>query len=712
MKKSVLGIILCLCILAGLLPGNTIAAAATPTGGTWGGIDWSLDSDGTLTIAPTKGTPVADASGKWTYEVGQWREAVIYNKSGGAANIGGWPYDRTAVKKLVIEEGVTYIGSFAAQSMTNLTGEVVIPSTVTYIGQEAFQKSTMEKLTFAKGGSKELCIAQGAFKNLIVEEIVLPGDRPVHLHDWMFLNSAKLQHIFFPASLTGISGTHHVDYNHNPNAQTGGTLGGSSIFNTTNSALKKLTFGSEAARDMFIAKKYDLSKYEVIVIVKVESLADPEVQNTITYGEKLSAAALPDGWAWADGDVVPAAGKSSHAVYYTPEDTARYDWSDIDGWNDAEKRVERTATVSVMPKNIVVSMVDCEIYAGEEPEYTYTVEGLAAGDMLIRDPGFVIPSDYKTPGVYTVYIDGAYAGPNYTVTHVEGQVTVKAVPEAPKPTYSVSIGNTVNGSAAASKKSAYAGDTVTLTLSPGSGYTFGELRVAAGSGAVAVTKVSENAYTFKMPAADVSVTATFVKLVPPADECNGSAGCPSVGYTDLEAKAWYHDGVHYCIENGLMIGVEKDVFAPEGSMSRAALISVLWRMEGEPKVGHELSFKDVAEGAWYTEAVRWANAKGIINGYSAKKFGPDDALTREQIAAILYRYAAFKGEPSAISENKADGFADWNKVSGWAETAVAWACSEGLLAGKQTDGKLTLSPRDTATRAQTANIIYRYIEDI
>ena len=229
------------------------------TSGTWGGIDWTLDTEGTLTIAPTTGTPTTDNSGKWSYEVGQWPEAVKYNSKGGASSIAGWPYDRTKVKKLIIEEGVTSIGSFAAQSMTNLTGEVVIPWTVTYIGQEAFQKSTMTKLTFQKvpegetGGA--LCIAQGALKNLVVTELSFPDDRDVYIHAWAINNCAKLKHVVFPATIKGFSHNNvHIDYNTHiiPNPSDHSNFSGNAILSGSN-ALSTITFGDEKVKANFKA---------------------------------------------------------------------------------------------------------------------------------------------------------------------------------------------------------------------------------------------------------------------------------------------------------------------------------------------------------------------------------------------------------------------------------------------------------------------------
>ena len=252
-------------VVAGIF---VITAGAEETGtksGTWGGIDWTLTTDGTLTIAPTKGTPVPDknAPTKRTYEVGEWREAVKYNNKGVGVDVGDWPYDRAKVKTLIIEEGVTSIGSFTAQFYTNLTGEVVIPSTVTYIGQEAFQGSTMTKLTFAKvpegQEAKELRVAHGAFKNLIIEEVALPDDRPVTLHCWAFLMCTNLKTITIPDTIGDLHGCDEIDYESsmsvNANASWTGTsqiVGGyNNKGEASNPDMETIIFGSQEAREKF-----------------------------------------------------------------------------------------------------------------------------------------------------------------------------------------------------------------------------------------------------------------------------------------------------------------------------------------------------------------------------------------------------------------------------------------------------------------------------
>lgn len=220
------------------------------SGGTWGGIDWTLTTDGTLTIAPTvneitKIKPYSDTNE--LYQVGEVPAAV----NDAISAITGWPFDRNAVKTLVIKEGVTSIGSFALQGLTNLTGEVVIPSTVTYIGQETFQKSYMTKLTFADGGSGELCIGPGAFKQLKITELTLPEDRPVHLHCWVFNNNPELKDATLPATITAFSGWTHAEYE-GMDWVYGKYAGSNDIFSGCGK-LESLTFGSEEVQQMFNA---------------------------------------------------------------------------------------------------------------------------------------------------------------------------------------------------------------------------------------------------------------------------------------------------------------------------------------------------------------------------------------------------------------------------------------------------------------------------
>lgn len=242
---------------------------------TWGGIDWTLTEKGVLTIKPTAGEPTQIANRPKTFVRGEWPEAVRYNTKGEGVEIAGWPYDRSKVKKLVIEEGVTKIGSFTAQGFNNLTGEVVIPWTVTYIGQEAFQRSQFTKLTFGKvpegKTGEELCIAQGAFKNLEIEEATLPDDRPVHLHAWIFNNCHKLKRVTFPATIKSMHGTNHIDYFKNFESHSNPTWTKSSELLAYDESIEVVTFGSEEVKNMFFNINNGTSKDYIKAVVGLKA---------------------------------------------------------------------------------------------------------------------------------------------------------------------------------------------------------------------------------------------------------------------------------------------------------------------------------------------------------------------------------------------------------------------------------------------------------
>lgn len=191
--------------------------------------------------------------------------------------------------------------------------------------------------------------------------------------------------------------------------------------------------------------------------------------------------------------------------------------------------------------------------------------------------------------------------------------------------------------------------------------------------------------------------------------CAKDDSCPLGAFGDLTATAWYHDGVHYCLENGLMRGVSGGKFLPDGSTTRAQLVTILWRLEGSPETTGAVRFGDVAGGAWYTEAVRWAVGCGVVKGYDNECFGPNDAVTREQMAAILYRYAQHKGyDVSAGEDTNILSFDDAFAVSEYAIPAMQWACGSGMVHGIARDGRMLLAPRDTTTRAQTATLLMRF----
>ena len=182
--------------------------------------------------------------------------------------------------------------------------------------------------------------------------------------------------------------------------------------------------------------------------------------------------------------------------------------------------------------------------------------------------------------------------------------------------------------------------------------------------------------------------------------------CPSARFTDVYITKWYHEAVDYAVRKGLMNGVADDKFDPDGSTTRAMLVTILWRLEGESADRAENPFRDVKPNQWYTDAVLWASEKGIVNGYGDGTFGPMDTLTREQFAAILQRYAKYKGlDVSKTADLSA--YTDAESISAWAREAMRWANAEGLITGRTAT---TLAPQGSATRAEAAAILMRFLE--
>ena len=187
------------------------------------------------------------------------------------------------------------------------------------------------------------------------------------------------------------------------------------------------------------------------------------------------------------------------------------------------------------------------------------------------------------------------------------------------------------------------------------------------------------------------------------DENPGTGANP---FTDVSEKDWFYSDVMFVYENGLMLGTSKTLFSPHGTATRGMMATILWRMEGSPAPKGKNSFTDVEAGKWYADAITWTAENGIFAGYGKDKFGPDDSITREQLAAIFYRYADYKGYDLTVKGNL-DKFKDADKITDYAKTAMQWAVGSGLMKGKS--GNL-LDPQGTATRAEIAAMLHRFIE--
>ena len=340
-----------------------------------------------------------------------------------------------------------------------------------------------------------------------------------------------------------------------------------------------------------------------------------------------------------------------------------------------------------------------------DPDATYTY-------TLYRDGKAV---ERSSSNVFTVTTDGAYAvgvtasKKSGTDTFYSREVMTSAVQcrfvEEPPYTgrYSYEVFTSVGaGGTLSVDRYATEGDKVTIEVAPDEAYLLDELVVTANGKEVELTDNGDGTYTFTMPSADVRISATFAED-PDWTEPEEPATDVSDIFIDVAPNAWYKDAVQYAYAGGLMTGVSANEFAPDATTTRGMIVSMLARLEGVESA-NDAGFADV-EGEWYATAVNWAASVGVVNGYEDNTFRPNDAITREQLAAILMNYSAYKGEDVSA---RADLSAYTDQPSAWAEETMSWAVAEGLISGVTAD---TLQPQGAATRAQVAAILQRFLSE-
>ena len=199
-------------------------------------------------------------------------------------------------------------------------------------------------------------------------------------------------------------------------------------------------------------------------------------------------------------------------------------------------------------------------------------------------------------------------------------------------------------------------------------------------------------YTFEKVTKDHTIEVRFSKT----NDCPGWNP-----FVDVKSRDWFHNSVKYIYEQELMVGTDKTHFSPRLDTSRAMIATILWRLEGSPAPTQKCAYTDCRSDAYYAQAVAWGTEKGILNGYGGNLFGPDDPITREQLASMLYRYT---GSPT--TSGTLDGFADSGKISKYALDALSWAVENGIMAGK---GNGILDPKGNAIRAEAAAMLQRYL---
>ena len=377
-------------------------------------------------------------------------------------------------------------------------------------------------------------------------------------------------------------------------------------------------------------------------------------------------------------------------------------------------------TVTAAPKSSnadvnSVTVAGVEATAGENNTYTVTLPygtDVTAGSFVIvtSDSGATVGALTNEGNVwtFTVTAEDGVTSKTYTVT--------VSFTEAPKSNDAGVSSITVAGF----KAVAGANNSYTVTVPYGTVVKTGSFVIVTRHPRAAVSALTNtrNIWSFTVTAEDGVTTAVYTVTVntaalpepiTPGVDNKKPASKPEVKlpFTDVSTSDWFYDDVAFVYENGLFSGTDSRSFSPNASMTRAMLVTVLYRLEGEPTVTGRSSFTDVRSGAYYEKSVIWAAANGIVTGTDSTSFSPDAKVTREQLAAILYRYAQYRKLDTDASA-KLNSFTDADSVSAYASEALGWAVSEGLINGAS--GKLM--PKGDATRAQVAAILHRFVKNV
>lgn len=335
------------------------------------------------------------------------------------------------------------------------------------------------------------------------------------------------------------------------------------------------------------------------------------------------------------------------------------------------------------------TVVTYDRYWDKETEFDY-------GDTVYVE---ITPKDGYTIDKISITDSVTGKSVSYNESSTEKNVYYFTMPEHPvlvkvefKEGYSITVADTKYGKITVSEKNADEDDRITITVEPDYGYQLTWLSIKAKDG----TKVSysegytKNTYYFYMPDQDVTISATFSRGTLP--------------FTDVKTTDWFYDAVSFTYNMGIMDGVETNKFSPSTTITRGMVVTMLWRMAGEPYASGTY-FDDVSYGRYYTTAVAWSARNNIIEGSGANTFGVNDPITREQLAVILYRYAKYMNYSTTTSSLY--GYDDANKVSSWAKDAMGWAVRNGVIGGVT---NTTLCPNNTATRAEVAQMFMNFYD--
>lgn len=436
-------------------------------------------------------------------------------------------------------------------------------------------------------------------------------------------------------------------------------------------------------------KNYTITVTVTVAAKDVQTITASDI--SATYGDtgvKVNAEAVGElSYEVTSGaDVVAVDASGNVTIKKAGDATIEISAAETNDYAAATKDI----TVTIAKRPLTVKADDKTAYVGaQQPELTYTVDGLVDGDELTTKPTLKLVHEaeadpMKTAGEYVITFDQAPAADaaKYDLVTADGKLTVSVRPVYVGPIGSpVEVGRSDNGTVTVSPANAAKGTTVTITANPGKGQELKSLEVLGRHGnSLPLTDLGNGKFSFVMPEGKVTIKSEF-----------GEANAFVNPYDDVKPGDWYYSAVEYVTVNGLMNGTGNG-FEPNLATSRAMIWTILARMS---------DVNTASGGEWYAVAQQWAIANGVSDGTM-----PNGTITREQLAAMLYRYAVSKGMVKGPATADLSVFADANSVSSYAVEAMQWAVSTGLIGGM--DGKL--NPQGSATRAQVATMLMRFAE--
>ena len=459
-----------------------------------------------------------------------------------------------------------------------------------------------------------------------------------------------------------------------------------------------------------------------------------KITGTVKYAPTITTESLPNGtvneeysqtlaatgsdtitWSIESGGTLPTGlslNGSTGAITGTPTAVGTYNFNRYTyssyGSDSKELSITISAATSVSVTGVTLNKTSTELTVGQSETLTAAVEPSNATNKNVTWSSSAESVATVEDGKVTAVGAGEAT---ITVTTEDGNKTAQCAVTVRTPSstgggsssparYTITVPDDIEGGTVkASPTRASRGTTVTLTVTPDEGYQLDRLTVRDADGdRIDLERVSDSRFTFEMPRSKVIVEAVFTKIEPEPEP---------LPFADVPEGHWAYEAIRYVWENGLMAGTSAAAFGPDDSLTRGQLVTILWRAAGSPQVNYLMDFSDVDPAAWYGEAVRWASALRIAGGYGDGRFGPDDPVTREQLAVMLYQYAWNAGYDLTGGGMALREFDDYDQISPWALEALDWAVNAGILSGT---GDSTLAPQGQATRAQAAVMLTRLCE--